>query len=116
MALKLFFKNCLTSSLASVELHLATHDGIHGQSESHPKKRNRATAQPRNRAIVQGILSPHILTIQNTADLEFPASTRPTPPCATNSVSTLFRRTTTRHPHRRLHRNKLRRQNKFNQG
>jgi len=55
----------------------------------------------------------HILTIQNAADLEFPAITRPTPPCATNSGSTPSRRTTTRHPRSQLRRNKHRQRNKF---
>jgi hypothetical protein len=63
----------LTFLLSSIEVPFADDEGICGNSESRPKKRNRATAQPRNRAIVQGVLSPQILTIQNTADLEFPA-------------------------------------------
>ena len=47
------------------------------------------------------------------ADLEFPQPNRLTPPSATNSASTPFRRTTTRRPRHQLRRNKHRRRNEI---
>jgi len=44
-----------------------------GFMDSQSLTRKSAIAQPRNRAIVRGVLSSHVLTIQNAADLEFPA-------------------------------------------